>query len=266
MNRLCNWLNSCRLHQSSYFYAAFIIKCRFSFVYKLTHWTVRQMLYFVRNLQKGVPMSGTQDLNLAAKEEKLLQTDRSGTGQLNEKTSWETTREVSQETFQKAAQEAAAEESEQEEKELTPSQKMDALIRGTSSGYMKKELERLRKEAAKYRNSTKIENQAKLELQAKAEEISKELEALKAEHTTLSIIQKLDKAGCVKSELVAKDIPSDLSSSEELDNFIRNYKEENKFLFKTPKQNAGGVFKSSGRKNLTPSQQMDAYIRAALGR
>ena len=210
-------------------------------------------------------MSGTQDLNLATKEEKLLQTDRSGTGQLNE-TSRETSLEVSRDAFQKAAQEAAAEESEQEEKVLTPSQKMDALIRGTSSGYMKKELERLRKEAAKYRNSTKIENQAKLELQAKAEEISKELEALKAEHRTLSIIQKLDKAGCVKSELVAKDIPSDLSSSEELDNFIRNYKEENKFLFKTPKQNAGGVFKSSGRKNLTPSQQMDAYIRAALGR
>ena len=175
-------------------------------------------------------MSGTQDLNLAAKEEKLLQTDRSGSGQLNE-TSRETSLEVSRETFQKAAQEAAAEESEQEEKVLTPSQKMDALIRGTSSGYIKKELE-----------------------------------ALKAEHRTLSIIQKLDKAGCVKSELVAKDIPSNLSSSEELDNFIRNYKEENKFLFKTPKQNAGGVFKSSGRKNLTPSQQMDAYIRAALGR
>lgn len=194
-------------------------------------------------------MSGTQDLNLAAGEEILKQSDQSGIGQHNE-----------------AAQEAVSEESENEGKVLTPSQKMDALIRGTSAGYMKRELERLRKEAAKYRNSSKIENQAKLELQAKAEEISKELEALKAEHRNLSIIQKLDKAGCIKSELVAKDIPADLSSSDDLDKFIQNYKEENKFLFKTPKQNAGGTFKTSGRKNLTPSQQMDAYIRAALGR
>ena len=194
-------------------------------------------------------MSGTQDLNLAAGEEILKQSDQSGIGQHNE-----------------AAQEAVSEESENEEKVLTPSQKMDALIRGTSAGYMKRELERLRKEAAKYRNSSRIENRAKLELQAKAEEISKELEALKAEHRNLSIIQKLDKAGCIKSELVAKDIPADLSSSDDLDKFIQKYKEENKFLFKTPKQNAGGTFKTSGRKNLTPSQQMDAYIRAALGR
>ena len=126
--------------------------------------------------------------------------------------------------------------------------------------------EKYRKEIIYRRNSSRIENRAKLELQAKAEEISKELEALKAEHRNLSIIQKLDKAGCIKSELVAKDIPADLSSSDDLDKFIQNYKEENTFLFKTPKQNAGGTFKTSGRKNLTPSQQMDAYIRAALGR
>ena len=162
-----------------------------------------------------------------------------------------------------AVQEAAIEET---VKELTPSQKMDALIRGTSSGYMKRELEKLRKEAAKYRNSTKAEEQEKLEIQAKAHEIQKELESLKAQHRTLSIIQKLDKAGCIKSELVAKDIPAQMSLSEDLDKFIEKYKEENKFLFKAPKQNAGGNFKASGAKNLTPSQQMDAYIRAALGR
>ena len=124
----------------------------------------------------------------------------------------------------------------------------------------------MRKEAAKYRNSTRVETQKKLEIQAKVQEIQEELDSLKLEHRNLSVIQKLDKAGCVKSELVAKDVPADISTGEDLDAFIENYREENKFLFKTPKQNAGGSFKASGKKNLTPSQQMDAYIRAALGR
>jgi len=54
--------------------------------------------------------------------------------------------------------------------------------------------------------------------------------------------------------------------SDGLDEFIEKYKEENSFLFKSPKQNIGSVFKTSGKQNLSPSQQMDAYIRAALGR
>lgn len=193
-------------------------------------------------------MSGTQDFDLSAKNQTdALQAGQSG---IDPK---------STETVQEA-------EIEENEEELTPSQKMDALIRGTSAGNMKREIEKLRKEAAKYRTSSKVEAEQKLEIQAKAQEIQKELDALKAEHRNLSIIQKLDKAGCIKSELVAKDIPSDLSSGEDLNKFIENYKEQNKFLFKAPKQNAGGTFKTSGKKNLTPSQQMDAYIRAALGR
>lgn len=193
-------------------------------------------------------MSGTQDFSLSAQNQKEdVQAGQSGIDP----------------NFTDKAQEA---ETEENEEELTPSQKMDALIRGTSAGNMKREIEKLRKEAAKYRTSSKAEAEQKLEIQAKAQEIQKELEALKAEHRNLSIIQKLDKAGCIKSELVAKDIPSDLSSGEDLNKFIENYKEQNKFLFKAPKQNAGGTFKTSGKKNLTPSQQMDAYIRAALGR
>ena len=153
------------------------------------------------------------------------------------------------------------------ENKLTPSEKMDRLIRGNSSGYMKKELEKLRKEAAKYRNSSKEEETKKLELQEKAAQIQQELDSLKREHRTLSIMRMLDKAGCIKSELVAKDIPADLDLKEGLDSFIEEYKEQNGFLFKQPKVNSiGGTFKASGAKNLTPSQQMDAYIRAALGR
>lgn len=191
-------------------------------------------------------MSGTQDLNVSALiSENDLQADWTGANQ------------------NLSVQEADNKDCEDE---LSPSQKMDALLRRNSTGQMKKEIEKLRKEAAKYRNSTRVETQKKLEIQAKVQEIQEELDSLKLEHRNLSVIQKLDKAGCVKSELVAKDVPADISTGEDLDAFIENYREENKFLFKTPKQNAGGSFKTSGKKNLTPSQQMDAYIRAALGR
>lgn len=201
-------------------------------------------------------MSGTQGLNFAAQSSgDVLQQGQSGIDQ----------------TLSGSAQEAenvGAEETEkgEVEKTLTPSQKMDELIRGTSSANMKKEIEKLRKEAAKYRNSSKSEAEQKLLLQAKAQEIQQELEALRKENRNLSVIQKLDKAGCIKSELVAKDIPDNLETADDLDNFIKAYKEKNKFLFNAPKQNVGSSFKASGVKNLTPSQRMDAYIRAALGR
>ena len=201
-------------------------------------------------------MSGTQGLNFAAQSS----SDGSQQGQSG----------IDQ-TLSNSAQEAekqGAEETEKTEveKALTPSQKMDELIRGTSSANMKKEIEKLRKEAAKYRNSSKSEAEQKLLLQAKAQEIQQELDALRKENRNLSVIQKLDKAGCIKSELVAKDIPDNLETAEDLDNFIKAYKEKNKFLFNAPKQNVGSSFKASGVKNLTPSQRMDAYIRAALGR
>ena len=76
-------------------------------------------------------------------------------------------------------------------------------------------------------------------------------------------MRALDKAGCIKSDLVAKDIPTDC---ENLDEFIKNYKEENKFLFTATKKTIGSSFKTSAVKNLSPAQQMDAFIRAAAGR
>lgn len=201
-------------------------------------------------------MSGTQDLNFAAQTlADVMQPGQSGIDQTLS-------------TSTQVVENNGAEENEQEsvEKPLSPSQKMDELIRGTSAASMKKEIEKLRKEAAKYRNSSKSESEQKLALQTKAQEIQQELDALKKENRKLSVIQKLDKAGCIKSELVAKDIPDNLETAEDLDNFIKSYKEQNKFLFNAPKQNIGSSFKTSGAKNLTPSQRMDAYIRAALGR
>ena len=205
-------------------------------------------------------MSGTQDLNFAAQtsDDDVLQ-GQSGIDQ---------TLSDSAQVAENLGAEEKSEEKEEEnsKKTLTPSQKMDELIRGTSAANMKKEIEKLRKEAAKYRNSSKSETEQKLLLQAKAQEIQRELDALKKENRTLCVIQKLDKAGCIKSELVAKDIPDNLNTAEDLDNFIKAYKEKNKFLFNAPKPNVGSSFKTSGVKNLTPAQRMDAYIRAALGR
>ena len=193
-------------------------------------------------------MSGTQDEIFAAKNpQEILQPVQAG----------------SEHIIQESAQEAEN----LQEKELTPAQKMDLLLRGHSPAQMKKEIEKLRKEAAKYRTSSKKEEEQKLALQTRAQEIQNELDALKQEHKNLTVIRKLDRAGCIKSELVAKDIPDNLESSEELDKFIEQYKEENGFLFQESKNNnLGGTFKTCTTKVLTPSQQMDAYIRAALGR
>lgn len=183
-------------------------------------------------------MSGTQDEFSAAQE---LQSGQSGIDQNIEK-------EIEQNDSPQ---------------KLSASQKMDLLLRGTSGDSMKKEIEKLRKESAKYRVSSRDEALQKQEIEQKAHEIQKELDALKSSHKSLSIMRKLDKAGCIKSELVAKDMPADC---ENLDDFIESYKSENAFLFKTQKQSRGGTFKPSVSKSLTPSQQMDAYIRRALGR
>lgn len=155
----------------------------------------------------------------------------------------------------------------EEQEKLTASQKMDMLIRGNSISYMKKEIEKLRKEAAKYRNSSKFEESQKLVLQEKSQLMEQEITALKFENRRLAIIRKLDNYGCVKSELVEKDIPKDLELNESLDEFIQNYKEKNEFLFKKQRPSSiGSNFKTVGAKTLTPSQRMDVYIRSALGR
>lgn len=190
---------------------------------------------------KGDPMSGTQDIDSAASvNAEAVQDGQPGVDenlQNNEET------EI--------------------EPKLSASQKMDRLLRGNSSGQMKKEIEKLRKEAAKYRYVSKSESQQKAEIQKKADEIQKELDALKEVNRNLKVMRALDNAGCIKSELVAKDVPLDC---DDLNAFIENYREENKFLFKSPKKTIGSTFKSSGAKSLSPAQQMDAYIRAALGR
>lgn len=184
-------------------------------------------------------MSGTQDEILAADFSENLQSGQAGLDQ------------------------SLQEVSETEQEKITPAQKMDNLLRKNTSSQLKKEVEKLRKESARYRQASKKEFEQKTELLKKSEEISRELEALRVSNRTLKVLRALDNAGCIKSDLVAKDIPEDC---EDLDSFINNYKESNGFLFKPKKTFVGNSFKASGSKNLTPSQQMDAFIRAALGR
>jgi ABC-type proline/glycine betaine transport system ATPase subunit len=72
-------------------------------------------------------MSGTQDENFAVKNsEELTQSVQVG--------------------LEENANESAQEVESDEQEKLSPSQKMDELIRGSSKGFMKKEIEKLRKE------------------------------------------------------------------------------------------------------------------------
>lgn len=170
----------------------------------------------------------------------------------------------SEQAAEKPAENAAeAKENEGAKKELTPSEKMDVLLRGATPKGMRREIEKLRKESAKYRISAREEAAQRSALQEKADAIQKELDNLKESNRNLKIMRALDNAGCLKSELVAKDIPADCADFEE---FIENYKNENGFLFGIKKQSHGGNFKPQNSQNLTPSQRMDNYIRKALRR
>lgn len=164
---------------------------------------------------------------------------------------------------EKTVENAAEAENAGGKNNLTPSQKMDMLLRGATPKGMKREIEKLRKESAKYRTSAREEAAQRSVLQEKADVIQKELDNLKESNRNLKIMRALDNAGCLKSDLVAKDIPADCSDFEE---FIENYKNENGFLFGVKKQTHGGNFKPHTSQNLTPSQRMDNYIRRALRR
>lgn len=165
---------------------------------------------------------------------------------------------------EKTAENAAAQNEEAKgKKDLTPSEKMDMLLRGATPKGMRREIEKLRKESAKHRLNAKEEAEQRTVLQEKAAQIQKELDNLKETNRNLEIMRALDKAGCLKSELVAKDIPTDCTDFEK---FIADYKNENGFLFGIKKQTHGGTFKPQNARNLTPSQRMDNYIRSALRR
>lgn len=110
-------------------------------------------------------------------------------------------------------------------------------------------------------NSTppQLEVQAKLNEQLKEmESLKQELAKLKDENFNIKTISALEKAGCLKPELVLKAIPKDCES---LQDWIESFKTENDILFKQPPQNHGGNFKPSNCSNLSPTELMNNYIR-----
>lgn len=103
------------------------------------------------------------------------------------------------------------------------------------------------------------EKNSKLNEQLKElETLKQELEQLKNENFNIKTISSLEKAGCIKPELVMKAVPKDC---ENLQDWIETFKTENEILFKQPPQNHGGNFKPSNCSNLSPSELMNNYIR-----
>lgn len=128
---------------------------------------------------------------------------------------------------------------------------------------LKTQIAELRKEAASYRVTAKKSASEKQTVEEQLKSLQEEFARTKEENRTVRLQSMLDKAGCVKSELVIKDIPADCEDPKA---WIEKYKQENAFLFKQEPPSHGGAYKPQGAKNLTPSQQMDNYIRTALGR
>lgn len=127
----------------------------------------------------------------------------------------------------------------------------------------KNEIAKLHRECAKYRTALNTTNDEKANLQKQFDELKIELEKIVNVKKEQEILFKLEKAGCLKPNLVLSEIPADC---EDLDGFIKNYKNENLFLFERKKQKHGFSFRGSKSSNYTTSQQMNNYIRSALGR
>lgn len=90
------------------------------------------------------------------------------------------------------------------------------------------------------------------------ENLQKEIAELKRENRKIKNVAALDKFGCLKSELIAREIPQEC---ENVDEWIRDYKTNNEFLFRHPSENHGGTFKPSRSNNLSPTELMNNFIR-----
>lgn len=125
------------------------------------------------------------------------------------------------------------------------------------------EIAKLHRECAKYRNALKTSNLEKDEALKRFEEIKTELDSVCKQKREREIFYTLEKFGCLKPDLVIKDIPE---NCENVEDFLSSYKTQNPFLFESPKTKHGFAFRSNRAVNYSPSQQMNNYIRSALGR
>ena len=128
---------------------------------------------------------------------------------------------------------------------------------------LKEQISDLRKEAAKYRTTAKATATEKQTVEEQLKALQDEFAKTKKENLLVKRQSLLDKAGCIKSDLVVNVIPDDC---EDVQAWIDNYKKENEILFKKETSNHGGAYKPATSSNLSASELMSAYIRKAAGR
>ncbi len=128
---------------------------------------------------------------------------------------------------------------------------------------LKDQISELRKEAAKYRTTAKTTANEKQTVEDQLKILQDEFAKTKKENLLVKRQSLLDKAGCIKSDLVVNVIPDDC---EDVQAWIDNYKKENAVLFKKENTNHGGGYKPSSGNNLSASDLMNSYIRQAAGR
>ena len=126
---------------------------------------------------------------------------------------------------------------------------------------LKEQIADLRKEAAKYRINAKNFSAENQTAQEQLKVLQDELALTRKANLLVKRQLLLDKAGCIKSDLVANIIPEDC---EDIQLWIDEYKRENGILFK--QENHGCGFKPSLINNLSPSELMNTFIRQAAGR
>ena len=117
------------------------------------------------------------------------------------------------------------------------------------------EVAKLHRECAKYRTALNASNEEKTVLQQNFDEAKNQIENLTKQKFEGEILHKLDTIGCLKPKLVLSEIPADC---EDIDGFLKVYKNE--------KTRHGFSFRGGKASNYTTSQQMNNYIRSALGR
>ena len=110
----------------------------------------------------------------------------------------------------------------------------------------------------KLRNASQKTVPPNLQEENETEILKKKVEDLMQENRKIKTLSSLNKFGCLKSELVAKEIPNDC---ENIDEWVQNYKNENAFLFSLSQENHGGNFKPSRSNNLSPTELMNNFIR-----
>jgi hypothetical protein len=125
------------------------------------------------------------------------------------------------------------------------------------------EVAKLHRECAKYRTALNASKEEKQLLLSDLENLKKEFEIVLKQKNNQNVLFKLEKMGCLKPDLVMSEIPEDCS---DFDEFLKNYISQNSFLFKKQKLRHGFSFQGGKTSNYTTSQQMNNYIRSALGR